>query len=166
MGEQVNQNERVAALYRRFGPLIFARCHRMLRDRARAEDATQEVFVRVLKHVASAPDEAQALAWIYRISTNYCLNALRDEGRRASPPALLVELLSEHPEHALANREAANKLVADAPVRVQAALVHYYVDGFDQSRIAELLGVSRRTIINWLNDFGERSRRRLTAEER
>ena len=39
----------VDELYRRFGPAIFRRCLKLLRDPAEAEDATQEVFVRVFR---------------------------------------------------------------------------------------------------------------------
>ena len=48
---------RVGVLYARFGPTIYARCRRMLKERAAAEDATQEVFLKVLRHIDAAPDE-------------------------------------------------------------------------------------------------------------
>ena len=39
---------KLAALYRSFGPIIYSRCHRALREDAAAALATQEVFLRVL----------------------------------------------------------------------------------------------------------------------
>jgi DNA-directed RNA polymerase specialized sigma24 family protein len=62
----------VARLYRRFGPAIYSSCLRLLKDDALAEHATQEVFVSVRHHLESAPDDAAALEWVYRISTRYC----------------------------------------------------------------------------------------------
>src|SRR5258705_12700761 len=67
----VESTGRVSRLYRKFGPAIYSRCRRLLKDDALAEDATQEVFVRVMRHIDSAPDDSAAPAWIYRISTNY-----------------------------------------------------------------------------------------------
>jgi RNA polymerase sigma-70 factor (ECF subfamily) len=137
-----------------------------LRDDALAEDATQEVFVRVLRHIESAPDDAAALAWIYRISTNYCLNQIRDRSRQAEPtaPSDLPEASGDHPEPELMDRDLAMKLVSRAPEKLRAAAVLYYVDGMEQEQVARTLGISRRTVINRLQEFTERSRKFLTRE--
>ncbi len=54
-------------------------CYGYLRSEAEAEDATQEVFVKVLRSEV-VPDDFRA--WLYRIARNHCLNAVRDRGRR------------------------------------------------------------------------------------
>ena len=53
-------DDRAAELYRKFGAVIYSRCRRILRDPTAAEDATQEVFLRALKHLESAPSDAAA----------------------------------------------------------------------------------------------------------
>jgi DNA-directed RNA polymerase specialized sigma24 family protein len=62
----------------------------LLGDRAAAEDAIQETFLRVQRHLDRAPDAGEALIWVYRIATNYCLNEIRDRKLRprseADPP--------------------------------------------------------------------------------
>src|SRR5688572_30207570 len=67
--------------YRRWGGQIYRRCLKLLGDAAAAEDATQEVFVRLMRHADHLAPEGGYLAWIYRVATNYCLNALRDGAR-------------------------------------------------------------------------------------
>src|SRR5438094_1120230 len=111
MGSGVDRNGRVNGLYRKFGPAIYSRCRRLLKDDALAEDATQEVFVRVMRHIESAPDDKAALAWIYRISTNYCLNLIRDRNRQAEPVEDLPDTGGEHPEPELLDRELAMRRV-------------------------------------------------------
>lgn len=162
----VEPGRRVSDLYRKYGPAIYARCRRLLKDDSLAEDATQEVFVRVMRHIESAPDDAAALAWVYRISTNFCLNQIRDRGRQAEPtaPDELPEASGEHPEPELLDRDLAMKLVARVPEKLRAVVVLYYVDGFDQEQVAQTLGISRRTVINRLQEFSERSRKYLTRE--
>lgn len=162
----VDPNGRVSNLYRKFGPAIFSRCRRLLKDDALAEDATQEVFVRVLRHIESAPDEAAALGWIYRISTNYCLNQIRDRGRQAEPtaPEDFPEAPGVSPEFELLDRDLAMKLVERAPEKLRVTAVLYYVDGLEQEQVAKTLGISRRTVINRLQEFTERSRKFLTRE--
>lgn len=151
--------EKLAELYRRYGPSIYARCRRLLRDDVAAEDATQEVFLRVLKHIESAPSDQAALAWIYRISTNYCLNHIRDRSRQAEPVDELPELVGEHPEPPMIDRDLAMRLLNRAPENLRAPAVLYYVDGLEQAQVAEVLGISRRTVINRLADFAERARK-------
>ncbi|MCC6336986.1 MAG: RNA polymerase sigma factor [Myxococcales bacterium] len=162
----VDSSGRVSHLYRKFGPAIYSRCRRLLKDDALAEDATQEVFVRVLRHIESAPDDASALAWIYRISTNFCLNQIRDRGRQAetTDPSDIPEQPTEHPEPTMMDRDLALKLVSRAPEKLRAAALLYYMDGLEQEQIAKTLGISRRTVINRLQEFTERSRKFLARE--
>ena len=156
---------RVTELYRRFGPAIYARCRRLLKDEVAAEDATQEVFMRVLRHIETAPDDQAALAWIYRISTNYCLNSLRDKARQAEPVDVLPEQPSEHPERSLLDRDLAMRIVMRTPENHRAPALLYYVDGLEQGQVAVTLGISRRTVINRLNEFGKRARKFLARQE-
>ncbi|HEX4622470.1 MAG TPA: sigma factor, partial [Myxococcaceae bacterium] len=102
-------NQTVAGLYRRYGPVTYAQCHRLLKDRAAAEDATQEVFLRVLRHLESAPSDADAVRWIHRISINYCFNVLRDRARRAEPMADLPEQAGDHPDAWMTDRDLARE---------------------------------------------------------
>lgn len=157
----VDRNGKVTDLYRKYGPVIYSRCRRLLKDDALAEDATQEVFVRVMRHIEAAPDDAAALAWIYRISTNYCLNQIRDRSRQAEPMEELPEQVGEHPEGELLDRDLAMQLVQRAPENLRAPAVLYYVDGLEQEQVAKALGISRRTVINRLNEFMSRSRKFL-----
>jgi RNA polymerase sigma-70 factor (ECF subfamily) len=135
-----------------------------LKDDALAEDATQEVFVRVMRHIQAAPDDQAALAWIYRISTNYCLNQIRDRSRQAEPVEELPDAGTAHPEPELIDRELAMQLVSRAPENLRAPAILYYIDGLEQEQIAKALGISRRTVINRLNDFMSRSKKFLSRD--
>lgn len=155
----------VEALYRRFGPVIYARCCRLLGDGALAEDATQETFVRVMRHIQKAPDAQEALAWIYRIATNYCLNEIRNRKRRPEPLAELPEVAGRDLESVLMDRVMLRRLIleVDPKLRVPAWLCH--VDGMTQEEAAKVLGVSRRTVVNRLAAFDERCRRLVARLE-
>lgn len=152
-------SDRLADLYRRYGPTIYSRCRRLLRDDVAAEDATQEVFLRVLRHIESAPNDQAALAWIYRISTNYCLNHIRDRSRHAEPVNEVPEQAGEHPEPPMLDRDLAMRLLQRAPENLRAPAVLYYVDGLEQAQVAQVLGISRRTVINRLGEFANRARK-------
>src|SRR3954463_13297399 len=72
-------------LFQRYQPRIAAYVAGMVRDHARAEDITQEVFLSALRRMrtGSATDrEIQFRPWIYEIAKNKCIDAYR-RGRHA-----------------------------------------------------------------------------------
>lgn len=157
--------QRVDELYRRYGPTIYSRCRRLLRDASFAEDATQEVFLRVLRHIESVPEDAAALAWIHRVSTNYCLNLLRDSARHAEPMESLPEQEVDTFEDSVVAKDLTEKLMGSAPPELRAPVALYHVKGMEQAQVARALGVSRRTVIYRLGDFTERARKFVARAE-
>jgi len=157
----VTADERLTALYRRYGPFIYARCARLLADRAAAEDATQETFMRVHRHLHKAPDSGEALAWIYRIATNYCLNEIRNRRLRPQPDCDLPAVVGEDLGAALANRDVAARIVHRSPEKLRAPAWLHHVDGLDQGEVARVLGISRRTVGNRLAAFADNARKFL-----
>jgi RNA polymerase sigma-70 factor (ECF subfamily) len=152
--------DRVAQLYRLYGPAIYTRCQRILGDGAAAEDATQETFMRLMRQLEKAPDTQTGLLYIYRVATNYCLNQLRDARLRPEPVAELPEVSTGTGlEAALLDRDFAVRLLAQVPEKLRAIVWLHYVDGLDQGEVARTLDVSRRTIVNRLAEFHARAER-------
>ena len=147
-------DERLASLYRKFGPAIYSRCRRMLLDEGAAEDAAQETFLRVARHLDSAPTTDDALYWIYRIATNHCLNELRSRKNHASLDSELeVSADGASGEQRIIDRDLARRLVLRAPEHLRAAAWLHHVDGLKQGEVATVLGVSRRTVVSYLVAF-------------
>src|SRR5262245_1709562 len=118
-------DDRLTRLYREYGPYIYARCVRLLGDSATAEDATQETFMRVHRHLHKAPDPGQALPWIYRIATNYCLNEIRDRRLRPQTDAV-PELFEDDLVTILTNRDVVARLIRLCPAKLRVpAWLHY-----------------------------------------
>lgn len=158
---------RLAELYTLYGPTIYARCRRILGTQAAAEDATQEVFLKVQRHLSKVPANDEALLWIYRVATNHCIGQLRqrrrrgDDGRTSDQP---VEAEARTPEAESIDRDLAERLMAHAPAKYRATAWLHFVDGVDQSEVARLLGVTRRTVFNHLSAFLEIAREFVRRE--
>jgi DNA-directed RNA polymerase specialized sigma24 family protein len=56
-------------------------------------------------------------------------------------------------------------LVERAPAKLRAVTWLYHVDGFDQDQVAEITGLSRRTVATRLALFLGKARKLLTTEE-
>ena len=149
------RTDRLTDLYRAYGPAIYARCRLLLADAAAAEDATQETFLRVHRHLDSVPTTREGLYWIYRVATNYCLNHIRDQRARPEPRGDLPEPSAEidTSEARLGDRDLMWRLIGRASPKIRVAAWLYHVDGFEQEEIANILGISRRTVASRLAQF-------------
>ena len=137
-------------LYAAFSPLIRAHCTRLLRDRAWAEDATHDIFLRVQRHAGSLPQRSEIRPWLFRVATNHCLNELRNrEVRARAVPHLHTDQPHNH-EETLAARNDARRFLERLPPRVRAVAWLTFVDGMLQREVAQTLRVSRRTVVDHL----------------
>lgn len=161
----MDHREAAARLYRDYGPVVFRRCLRLLRNREAAQDATQEVFVRLVRNMERLEDRGGALPWIYRVTTNHCLNVLRNAGRRGEG-ALLVDLEADDrpATEALPDRLLAQEILQRFDASTQAVVVGVFVDGMEREEVAATLGISKRTVSRKLERFLSSSRRFLGRE--
>ena len=73
-----------AALTERYRRELHVHCYRMLASFDEAEDAVQETFLRAWRARDSFDGSSLVRAWLYKIATNVCLDAIRRSGRRLS----------------------------------------------------------------------------------
>jgi RNA polymerase sigma-70 factor, ECF subfamily len=83
---QTGDRELFAALFDRHRRELQVHCYRMLGSFHEAEDLLQETFERAWRGVGRVDTSSSPRAWLYRIATNACLDALRRRGRRRVLP--------------------------------------------------------------------------------
>lgn len=69
-------------LVREYQKRVYWHVRKMVIDHDDADDLTQEVFIKVHKHIGNFREDAQLYTWIYRIATNECLTFLQRKKRR------------------------------------------------------------------------------------
>jgi RNA polymerase sigma-70 factor (ECF subfamily) len=156
-----SSQEEIAELYRRTGALVLRRCRLILKDDTAAEDALQDVFVRVIRYGRGVRKRDIPLSWLYRTAERCCFDRLRADQR--SPLAdwrLVAELPAVFDERAQmeSSEKVLNYLYRMKPKLQQLAML-YYVDGLSQERIASELKWSRRTVgkkLKKLQEIAER----------
>ncbi|MFC1610481.1 RNA polymerase sigma factor [Myxococcota bacterium] len=146
----------VGDLYRRLGPTIYRRCLRLLGDSEMARDATQEVFLRTIRKAGELREDRAYLPWLYRVATNHCLDLLR----KTTPMALedLPEMTTAGDERAIANRQLVVSLLQRMDERSQQIAIYAFVDQMTQEEIADVMGLSRRTVGKKLKKVLEQAR--------
>ena len=159
----------VSRLYRELGPAVYRRGLRLLGDRAAAEDATQEVFVKLLRDMDRLQDRETVLPWIFRVATNHCLNLRRDARKRGQDA--LAEDLDVVPDtrgdgpSAYPDRQLVQAILSRFDEETQAVAVGVFVDGMEHKEIANMLGISRRTVSRKLERFVESAREFLARSD-
>ena len=156
----------VGALFDRYSPMVYRRAMRILGNHEDAEEATNEVFIRALKNSERFEDRSSVSTWLYSITTNYCLNKLRDRKRRqelweqnVAPQA--ATSTSTNPDKLMLVR----RLIRDADPQQATAALHVHVDGMSHAEAAKVLGVSRRTIGNLLERFAAWARTQTDEDQ-
>jgi RNA polymerase sigma-70 factor, ECF subfamily len=151
--------DRFRQLYAQYAGVIYSRCHLMLGDPALAQDATQEVFFRIHRSLDRIPEPRAVFTWLYRAATNHCLNEIRNGRIRPVPVAVLPERADHRAaEHRFSDQDLVTRMVRVLPEELATAGWLYHVDELDQSEIAEICGVSRRTVNGRLARFNQQAR--------
>jgi len=164
-------------------------CYRILGSLQDAEDVVQETLLAAWRGLRGFEERSSLRAWLYRIATNRCLNALRDRTRRprevppmAEPPKptrvaepmwldpypdVLLEGVADSapgPDARYEARESVGLAFAAAlqhlPPRQRAALVLREVLGFRTSEVADMLETSEGSV------KGALQRARATLDQR
>ncbi len=79
-------------LYERYTDKIYAKCVTMLKSEVKAEDATQEIFIKVLLNLSRFSGKSKFSTWLYSITYNYCIDEIRKE---AKDPVVLLDEKSD-----------------------------------------------------------------------
>src|ERR671926_1916858 len=154
---------------------LHVHCYRILGSVQDAEDVMQETLLAAWRGLAGFEERASLRAWLYRIATNRCLNALRDRRRQpqevpsmAEPPRptwlaeqmwldpypdAMLEGLADSapgPEASYESGEALGLAFTAGPQRLpprqRTALVLREVLGFRTAEVAEMLETSEASV--------------------
>jgi RNA polymerase sigma-70 factor (ECF subfamily) len=140
-------------LYRRYRDRIINHARRLLNDQARAEEAGQEVFLRLYQARESYQPLSRFSTFIFRVATNYCLNiCARSENKfTADGQAVDHTVVDTRPgqEEAVAQEQLRLTLshaLTTLPDKQRAALVLCHYEGLSYQEAAEALEVSESAL--------------------
>jgi RNA polymerase sigma factor (sigma-70 family) len=161
-------------LYQRYHARIAAYVRGMVKDHARAEDVTQEVFFSALRRMRDTERPIAFKPWVYEIARNACIDSYRrtsradelsydaDGGLSGSDHLHLVSS-DQGPDAAIESKQKLNDLCGafgGLSETHHQILVLRELEGLSYREIGERLGMSRPAVESTLF----RARRRLTEE--
>jgi RNA polymerase sigma factor (sigma-70 family) len=157
---------------------VFTLARYLMRDRADAEDAVQECFLRALRHFDSYRGPAMK-PWLLAILRNVCKAEFARRAVQPAPPERTEEELAADdpspwqepqlsPEAELLRRhddEAIRRLVASLPQPFRETIVLRDINDLSYRDIAEMLGVPVGTVMSRLARARAMLRARWTLEQ-
>ncbi len=75
----------------RYEKTVYSLAVRMVSDREDAADMTQEAFIKAYNSLSSFRGDSRFSVWLYRITTNVCLDFLRSKSRRPQLSLTVVD---------------------------------------------------------------------------
>ena len=147
-------------LYKQYADLVYTICLNYLQNSADAADATQEIFVKIYRNLASFKGNSSPKTWIYRISINYCKDVLKSKKRKhrlaymrslfAVSETLNNKIQSfDHPGIILEQKEATAALfkqINKLPANQKTALILSKIDGLSYQEVAQIMQKSPKSV--------------------
>ena len=136
-------------LLRRHQGRIYAICLRMTGNEADARDATQEAMLAICRGVARFDQRSAFSTWVYRVTTNACLDELRRRTRRPLARGTASDVstaVHTAPDDAVTARLTLDAALARLPLEFRAALVLRELCELEYSEIAEVLAIPPGTV--------------------
>src|SRR5256712_11566624 len=160
-------------IYDRYSSRIYNFAYRFLRNSEAAEDATQEVFVKMLKHASQFHGDAKLSTWLFSITANWCRDYLRKADNKVKEGEEVLFSLPTSSEHApdrnLERRQDEQRiqkaLQALTPEQREAILLSRY-QGLSYAEIAQISGCSEGAVKTRVFRAMETLKRALTGEAR
>jgi RNA polymerase sigma-70 factor, ECF subfamily len=148
---------------------VFSLIYRMVRDREKAEDLTQETFIKVLNAIERYDPSFKFSSWIFKIAHNTSLDHLRKKepetlSLQGSPHArtdaeieastITPESDDENPEEYTSNRELGSEIdraIGRLRPEYRTAIVLCHIEGRPYEEIAEIMNVPLGTVKTYIH---------------
>lgn len=154
-------------LFTRHGSLVLGYSRRMVREKALAEDISQEVWIKVVRAASSYKDEGVFRSWLLKIVRNTALNHLRN--KQAIEPLSEesdVSSTSHHDFEQIFDQQQdlnhIKDLIEELPANQRAALVMWLTEDLSYEELAHELETSVQAVKSLIF----RARQQLTLKLR
>ena len=157
-------------IVRRYQTLVFAVAFQILKDRALAEDVSQETFVSAFRSLADLRSEASFPQWLQKITRNFALAARKDQrrfgsieeaGTMQSPLANTGRETEREQHEADAFEEEVKRIIFSLSDTHRFPLLLCHIDDFSTRDAARFLGITEGALRKRLHDGKKKLQERI-----
>lgn len=175
------QQHSFRSIYDQYADMVYNLCLNYVHQMEEAQDLSQQVFVKVYQELPRFQQQASLKTWIYRITINQCLDALKAAKRKkrwgqiwaldlnAAKIPLIEADKMDHPGVSLEDKEAVAHIMGHIhalPSNQQTALILKIIEGQSQAEIAEIMGLSQKAVESLLSRARSTLKKKLQSDRR
>ncbi len=136
-------------LYRAYADRVHGLCLRLCGDFQRAEDLTQEVFLRVWERIDTFEGRSRFFTWLYRVAVNRVMDSMRVELKRTlretPEDRETLELIATPRGEMSSTRIDLETAMQELPSGARMVFVLHDVEGYTHEEIATMMGIASGT---------------------
>ena len=159
------RNQTIERLIELYQTPLLRLCYVQLHDRALAEDAVQETFLKAYRGFAQFRGECSEKTWLTRIAINTCRDYLRGGWFRHTDRTVTPEMLPIGVEPPDAADYDLAMAVMKLPRKLREAIMLYYYQDMSTEEIANILGIAQSSVSNRLRRGREKLRKLLEGRD-
>jgi len=140
-------------LYDRYSSKVFGKCFSLLKSEAKAQDAAQEVFVKVLLNLSKFSYKSKFSTWLYSITYNFCIDQIRKDKKNIGVLVDDINQVGEELEDEIDDRDIMStnvirlkKVLDIIPTGDKAILLMKYLDEMSIKEICDILNKSESAV--------------------
>lgn len=141
-----HRNQTFVRLVEQYQTAVLRTCYLYLCDKSLAEDASQEIFVKVFRALDSFKGESSEKTWIMKIAMHTCYDINHSGWHRFFNRHVTPEMLPEAAVPFDDDDDELTNAVIRLPLKQREVILLYYYQGLKVNDIAEALGVSQSSV--------------------
>lgn len=139
-------------LYSKYALKIYGKCLLLLKNEAAAQDATQDIFIKIFSKLSQFREKSRFSTWVYSITYNYCIDLIRKQRKGINIETVEVEQMYDLAENNSDNTFVEEKVaqlmqvLELIPVTDKTVLLMKYRSAMPVKEIADALNKSESAV--------------------
>lgn len=143
---QKGDNQAFYYLYQQYVGRVYAICWRLLANKQKAEDASQETFIKVWQQLGGFRGDSNFATWLHSIATRTAIDIWRQEKYlRLTDSSDEQPALAEQTVRCTSEDAPLEQAIQRLPAQARAVFVLFALEGYQHQEIAALLGIAEGT---------------------
>ena len=155
------RNEAIERMVKEWQLPLLRLCYIQLHDKALAEDAVQETFVKAFRGWYQFRGQSSEKTWLTKIAVNTCADMQRGAWFRHTDRRVTPEMLPEAVIQPTETNLDLTLAVMNLPKKYREAIMLYYYQDMDVREIGTVLGIAQSSVSNRLKKGREMLRKAL-----
>jgi len=165
-GPTNSREELLAHMVAQYEVTLLRTCYMYLRDKALAEDATQETFLKAYRALDAFRGDSNEKTWLMRIAMNTCRDMKRSAWFRYTDRSVEIERLPQPAKsYEFMEADDLTQAILKLPTKhKEVVLLHFYQD-MTMREIASVLDISASTVQKRVNAACSKLKKMLGKED-